>query len=133
MIWRYACFGGALKFSGVQPIRLGAGKLRRDPSETGDPEVVFEDAADVKADVLTIGCTLNDTIGKEHARGKVTVRNSRLGRLEFEDSGSVSAGIRVGHSGTGILQIEGNSAVTNLLTAGIEPGACGAVYLRGGE
>ena len=130
---RYANFGGTLKFTGPEEIVLGVGALCQDPNETNDATVVFEDAADVRADAMLLGCNWCDAIGVARSQGRVVVKNSLLRRKEFETSGSVGSGIRVGYTGQGVLVLEQGACVTNLLAMGVETGSRGALYMRGGE
>ena len=136
---RYASHGGTLKFSGAEPILLGFGVLCQDPNETNDAVVAFEDAADIRMDNTSstmqarIGVNWSSAIGQGRSFGRLRVRNARVTRNTFEESGSVTSGFVVGNTGQGILEVENGAFITNLVQVASGASSIGAIYMRGGE
>ena len=137
--FRYASHGGTLKFSGSEPILLGFGILCQDPGETNEAVVVFEDADDIRMANTSstmqarIGVNWATTIGQDRTFGRIRVKNARVTRNTFEASGDVTAGMVVGYSGQGVLEVESGAFITNLVQAASSAKTIGAIYMRGGE
>ena len=130
---RFGSFRGTLRFTGEGPITLGPGIISSDwDLHEGDCRI--EDAQDVRQTIgnITVGgySNVND------ANARLTIANSKVTKLKSLDAtwwaGTTYDSLMVGSLGRGVVEVTGNSVVTNRFMVGYGTTGRGALYVKSG-